>query len=125
MPNTLLSTLTLAAALAIAGCGGGAGTSSGPLMDPGRDCAGCHSFAIAGTVFEPSGGGAEGVEVVVAGATLTTNAAGNFFSAAGPGFPAQVEVRRGGAVAAMASPAPDGRCNRCHDGVGQARVAAP
>ena len=113
-----------AAALVLAACGG-TGTSGGPLMDPGSDCTSCHSFAVAGTAFERSGSGAEGVEVAVGGITLTSNAAGNFFSAASPVFPAHVEVRRGGVAAAMASSAPHGACNRCHDGVTQARWAPP
>ena len=94
-------------------------------MDPGSDCTRCHSFAVAGTAFEGSGRGAEGVDVAVGGVTVRSNAAGNFFAAANPGFPAHVEVRRGGVVVAMASAAPHGACNRCHDGVSQARWTPP
>ncbi len=115
----------VASGILLMGCGGTDGSSAGALMLPGEDCSRCHSFTVAGTVFQPSGGGAPLVEVAVGGVTLTSNTAGNFYAAAPLTFPAAVEVRKGGAAVAMVSPAPHGWCNRCHDGASQARVTLP
>ncbi len=94
-------------------------------MAPGEDCLRCHSFTVAGTVFNASGGGASGVTVIVGGVTLTSNAAGNFYTATPVAFPATVEIRVGGGAKTMTSQAPDGRCNRCHDAASQPKLTAP
>lgn len=129
MNKTLLLTLPLVAAL-LSACGGG-DDDGNALMKPGQDClaAGCHSpgsqrqFSVAGTVFPSAGSAASaglaGVSVVVKDAngteaTLTTNAAGNFFSAAAMAFPlASVYLVRNGKRSNMGG-APQGACASCH-----------
>jgi hypothetical protein len=119
----MVSLALLLGTIALAGCEG-SDSSTGALMAPGQDCLRCHSFTVAGTVFDVSGGGAEGVIVVVDGVTLTSNAAGNFFTTSSISFPASVEILRQKRVATMPSPAPDGGCNRCH-GASQPPITAP
>lgn len=119
----LLASLVLAGA---AGCGAGQGGASdtAALMAPGQDCSSCHGFTVSGTVFEASGKGAEGVTVLAGGLSLTTNAAGNFFTGAWVTFPAEVEVRAGASVAKMRSLAPHGHCDGCH-GRTELPISAP
>jgi hypothetical protein len=123
--TAVASLVLVAGALLSTGCGGSDSSSSGSaLMAPGQDCTRCHPFTVAGTVFDAAGNGVQGVDVVLGGVTLTSNAAGNFFTAGAVTLPARVELRRGGAtVAAMPALAP-GACNQCH-GVSQARVTVP
>jgi hypothetical protein len=117
----------IAGSVGFIGCGGSGDNSSGALalMQPGHDCLTCHAFTVAGTVFNASGGGASGATVMVGGLTLTSNAAGNFYTASPVPFPAKVEISLGGGAKTMTSPAPDGRCNNCHDGVSQPRLTVP
>jgi hypothetical protein len=111
-------TYPLLTLILLASCGGTGDTTggTGPLMAQGKDCLGCHGFTAAGTVFTSSGAGAEGVAVLVGGVTLTSNAAGNFYTSAPISFPAVVEARSNGTVKRMPSPAPSGACNGCHGG---------
>ena len=117
------------------------------LMAPGQNCMACHtpggsageaSFSVAGTVFgsatADTGSGLAGVSVVITDAnqvdtTLTTNAAGNFFSRAPLALPLKkAAVVRNGQRTEMSS-APDGACNHCHNqppaGNAPGRIHAP
>jgi hypothetical protein len=111
-----------------------------PMMDPGQDCLGCHGagarlhWYAAGTVYADAqavaGDGIQGAEVVLTDAnhrtiSLTTNGAGNFYTAETLVFPAQAEVRRNGQVNQMPTDVPQGGCNSCHTGSTQARIYAP
>lgn len=100
-------------------------------MAPGQDCLACHRmggvakkpYTVAGTVFPAPDAsvmaGVAGAQVVIADAsgntlTLVSNEAGNFFTGDAVAFPASVEVRFAGRVAAKASPLTSGACNSCH-----------
>ena len=94
-------------------------------MAPGQDCIKCHVFSAAGTLFTDAGAAAPAVAVVIGGVTLTSNAAGNFFTTTPIEFPATPEVRSGGSVRRMPQVAPSGACNACH-GVGStSRITGP
>lgn len=120
-PARLLGLLLLASAMA---CGGhDDDDKDNELMAPGQNCMACHGFSVAGTVFgsatADSGSGLAGVTVIITDAnsvdtTLTTNAAGNFFSGAALALPLKkATVVRNGTRTDMAG-APAGDCNRCH-----------
>jgi hypothetical protein len=112
-----------------------------PMMRPGEDCLSCHNttnrlhWYAAGTVYADAqaaaGDGVQGAEVVITDnkgrrISLTTNGAGNFYTAETLEFPATVEVHRGGKVIQMPSQPPNGACNSCHvGGGGQGRIYAP
>ena len=101
----------------------------------------CHdtTFTLAGTVYptlhEPLNcNGKDGVRVVITPAsgpaiTLTTNAAGNFYSKAHITMPYTAKVVSGGAERRMMTPQSNGNCNSCHtqDGEMQApgRIRPP
>lgn len=122
MPRTApLAALLLAALLA---CGGHEDDDkNNELMAPGQNCLACHGFTVAGTVFgsatADTGSGLAGVSVVLTDAnavetTLTTNAAGNFFTGAALALPLKkAAVVRNGTRTEMAG-VPAGDCNRCH-----------
>jgi hypothetical protein len=127
-----LNAALLTISLAVAGCGGEAGT--GPDMRPGENCLACHGFSAAGTVFETSGAGAGGVtvEFLTAGtntvrASVVTSGSGNFHTNAS--LPASFDVRltRGAAAPKlMPTPSSSGACNGCHSvGGGQPQITAP
>ncbi len=124
--------LALLASLAIAGCGSSgniAGTPpdgggvTGPLMAAGQDCLSCHTaggaasghpFTAAGTVFDSTGAGANGVTVDVGGVIMTSNAAGNFYTDQ-PITAFSASVAFNGTTVSMATPpTPTGACNSCH-----------
>ena len=114
-------------------------------MQPGGDCIGCHSggegpdFTLAGTVMgdltDATGcEGVEGVKVHVTDAngsvqTLTTNAAGNFFTTAAIAKPYTIELEYMGDTRAMGSAQSSGDCVSCHTASGNGgapgRVIAP
>jgi cytochrome c556 len=117
----------------LAGCGGGGhdnesdeGGEGGrnALMSPGEDCTACHSnFSVAGTVF-PAAGSATGAGVVNAtvvvidannqSTSLTTNAAGNFYTTNRLAMPLkQTFVIYNGVKTNMLS-TPMGACSSCH-----------
>ena len=112
--------------------GGCSVPENSPMMRPGEDCLTCHGpgasrhWYAAGTVYaEPqaaAGDGVQGAEVVITDGNgrrirLTTNGAGNFYTAETLVFPATiVEVRRGGKVNQMPTQPPEGGCNSCHTG---------
>jgi hypothetical protein len=107
----------------------------GPLMSAGEDCRSCHgagtgleegpNWSVAGTVFDSfSAGPQEGVGGVEVRLTdkngrelsLTSNSAGNFYTAERLAFPLQRAcVERNGEVFCMRRDVPDGSCNSCHN----------
>lgn len=117
------------------------------LMAPGQNCLACHTpggsageapFAAAGTVYgsatADSGAGLAGITVIITDAnqadtTLTTNAAGNFYTRAPLALPLKkaVVVRNG--VRTEMGGVPEGACNRCHTlpaaGGAGGRISAP
>jgi len=110
----------------LAGCGI---PEHSPMMKPGEDCLACHGtgaklhWYAAGTVYleaqAAADDGVQGAQVVITDANgrriaLTTNGAGNFYTAETLVFPATVEVKRGGRVNPMPIPVPQGGCNSCH-----------
>jgi hypothetical protein len=127
MSKTLF--LLLIAAL-LAACGGG-DDDGNALMKPGEDClaSGCHGpgsqpqFTVAGSVFPSAGAAASAglanVTVTVKDAagvefTLTTNAAGNFFSGVAMALPlTSVYLIRDGKRTDMRG-SPQGACASCH-----------
>jgi mono/diheme cytochrome c family protein len=116
-----------------------------PLMMPGGDCIGCHAqgegprFILAGTVMgglkdDTNCGGIAGATVVITGAdgrtlTMTTNAAGNFFSQVGVVMPYTAKVSFQGKERSMVTPRSDGNCMSCHTAEGlngaPGRIVAP
>ena len=112
--------------LALAAC-----DSNGPEMRPGENCMTCHSsggsartWTVAGTVFskpdDSTSAGVPGVDVVITGSdsqtlTLTTNAAGNFYTSRSVAFPISAELHRGTKVVKMALTVGTGACSSCHD----------
>jgi hypothetical protein len=125
-------------ALAVAACDGG--DDEGPNMRPGSNCLSCHSgggeapaFTAAGTVYGAGNAAADtgvtGAVVTLTGSgsgqvvTLTTNAAGNFFTGRALTPPIAVSIALGGQTAAMSGPS--GACASCHEpgtGVRPARI---
>jgi hypothetical protein len=124
--------LVAATIVVLSACGGGEdGDEGNALMRPGEDClaSGCHSasskrpLTVAGTVFPDFGSsassGLSGVSVVItdsngAQTTLTTNAAGNFYTAKAMALPLEsVYLVRDGRRTDMAA-APEGSCASCH-----------
>lgn len=106
------------------------GTEPGPLMNPGDDCLSCHGggegggFSIAGTAYaDPhanADAGVDGVKIWVTDATgkvttLTSNAAGNFYTSQHVQPPLSVEVERSGQTIAMSRTVSTGACNACHN----------
>lgn len=102
----------------------------GPLMAPGDNCMTCHNgskapkWTVAGTVYSsPTDSalmGVDGVQVVITDAagkklTLTTNAAGNFYSRDSVTFPISAEVTRNGKTQKMSQTVPTGACSSCHN----------
>ncbi len=128
--------------LAAAALASGCIPERGPLMMPGENCLECHGggalpgepptiadpddarrWTIAGTVFPlVSAGvkeGVRGAKVHVRDAdgralTLSTNRAGNFYTAEPVRFPLRVSVEHGGIVREMEPDVPYGGCNACH-----------
>jgi hypothetical protein len=115
----------LAAALALASA---SACNYGPLMDPGEDCMGCHThqsgesgWTAAGTVFFGTGEqGVADVTVKITDAagrdvTLTTNAAGNFYTQEPLVLPLdRVEIVGPHGNSIMQADAASGSCNSCH-----------
>ena len=105
-----------------------------PTMNPGQDCIACHAsgegpnYTIAGTVMGAytdidDCNGVADVTVTLTDAdgvvtTLTTNAAGNFYSTATLAMPYTAELSLGGQTRAMSTPQSDGDCASCHTEVG-------
>jgi len=137
---TLARPLLLALGFLAAGCQ----QDHSPIMRPGEDCLGCHDgqqaarWYAAGTVFRSATAGADqGVEGVVVTLTdstgrqisLTSNGAGNFYTAEalqGPIF-AKVGLNGRELMMPLANP---GACNSCHtspspQGGAPGRIYAP
>ncbi len=136
--------LLAAGAVALAALGTSCSGREDPnaLRNQGEDCLSCHKpggkaprslFGVSGTVFrsasgEPREDGAAGVAVVLSDAagrqvTLTSNAAGNFWSKEDLRYPVRVTLRRpsegapGPALAeqhGQAATCTHGNCNQCH-----------
>ena len=107
----------------------------GPLMSAGEDCLSCHgsatgleqgpTWSVAGTVFDTFSAASEegvgGAEVRLTDKngrelSLTSNHAGNFYTAEPLAFPLQRAcVERNGEVFCMRRDVPDGSCNSCHN----------
>ena len=113
------------------------GDSQSPLMHPGGTCIECHTskgegprFTLAGTVMAATNddtdcNGAEGAMVEIKGAdgkviTLTTNAAGNFYSESMSALstPYTAKILKGGKERAMTASQTVGDCNTCHTAAG-------
>jgi len=121
----LVSSLAILSLLAGLACGGHDDDDwNNQLMAPGQNCQACHgTFTVSGTVFgsasADTGSGLAGISVILTDAnqvdtTLTTNAAGNFFTGAPLALPLRkAAVVRNGQRTEM-SAAPEGACNRCH-----------
>jgi len=98
----------------------------GPLMAPGQNCLSCHGeFTLAGTVYASQTAapdqGVEGLDIDVVPSsgpsfTLTSNAAGNFYTTRSITFPVTVSVTDGVGTVTMPDPveADGGGCNGCH-----------
>ncbi len=129
----LTAAATLAALASLAGCGGSSsptGPGNGGLPtshNAGRDCLGCHSFSVAGTVYQADGvsvspgatvhltslpGAATPVDL-----TLTADATGNIHTNATIDFGAGLTVTAsaaGGTARTMSAAVTSGACNHCH-----------
>jgi hypothetical protein len=110
------------------------GFETGPLMRPGEDCDFCHRpgsqydtaphWTLAGTVYpradSAANAGVAGVKVIVSQPegdevlTLTTNAAGNFYTDARLPSPYRVALEYQGERIEMPCPPPSGGCAKCH-----------
>jgi hypothetical protein len=115
--------------LILGGCGI---PEHGPMMEPGADCMECHStgskraWTAAGTVFSSADArpdeGLQGVEVSLTDSKnrtirMTTNGAGNFYTAETLFFPVNVDIKLKDAEMKMADMPPVGSCNSCHTGL--------
>ncbi len=113
------------------------GDQGSPLMHPGDACIDCHTsrgegpkLALAGTVMaathdDTDCNGVQGATVEITGAdgtvtTLTTNAAGNFYSESNTALstPYTAKIIRGSATRAMGAAQTIGDCNTCHTAAG-------
>jgi hypothetical protein len=117
------------AALALAASAACGIPDEGPAMRPGQDCLSCHNgdiakqWTVAGTVYSdpnaPIEAGEPGAQVIVTDAnqrvlTLTTNEAGNFYTAEMLVAPLSVQIQRGTYRMVMDEAPATGSCNSCH-----------
>jgi len=123
------------------GCQDIAGLDGSPGMNPGQNCLLCHveggsasfhAFSVSGTVYASpdanEDAGVQGVEILVTDAkgtklTLTSNGAGNFYTAEELVPPISVQAQWGQTRMAMVESPPSGQamhpparaaCNACH-----------
>lgn len=111
---------------------GGCQNGNSPLMRPGADCLVCHTgddapkWNVAGTVYgAPNAAATAGIQGVTVHVTdtngrkldLTTNSAGNFYTAEDMQPPFTVALEKDGAKIASTSSQPSGACNSCHGSV--------
>src|ERR1700677_4571754 len=100
--------------LLVLGCADISGFDGNPQMKPGQDCLSCHTadgvasalnFSVGGTVYPAAYTGVEGglfdAEIDLTDSNnrklaLSSNGAGNFYSAEAVAFPAKVAVQIGG-----------------------------
>jgi cytochrome c553 len=112
------------------------GDEGSPLMHPGGDCIGCHTdngegppFTAAGTVMgaandDTNCNGIAGATVELldkngtVAATMTTNAAGNFFTKSPIPSPFTAKVSLNGKTVEMTTPQTSGACASCHTAAG-------
>jgi hypothetical protein len=104
------------AALLLSGCV----PAEGPMMKPGADCLACHDGGTARRWTVAGTWGGQGNHVAIQDANgkslgLTTNDAGNFYTAESLVFPLQVSVN-GTPMPGGLSASQGGSCNRCHAG---------
>lgn len=137
---------TVASDLCTSGLRWAGGNEESPQMHPGRDCIGCHTsgnegphFTLAGTVYatleEPDDClGVAGVVVTITDAvdrtvTLTSNHAGNFYTAQTLTMPIRAHLAFDGREAMMQAAQSTGACASCHTATGSAaapgRIVAP
>lgn len=149
----LLALVTVAAPIALPGCGEPATPEysfvTGPTMQPGDDCLRCHSngsdypnaphFSAAGTVFPSadaaSTSGVSGVTVRLMHpdgaplAELLTNSVGNFYTLEPLPDGFRVAIEYAGELLEMPCPPPAGNCGACHSlppiGATQGRIFVP
>jgi hypothetical protein len=100
--------------LSLAAC---SNPDEGPLMDPGKDCLGCHGGGGEANRWTAAGTWTRGAEVTVVDAngksvTMRGNKVGNFYTAESLAFPLTAYVD--GVV--MPKPVVYGGCNMCHEG---------
>ena len=122
------------------------GDHESSLMHPGKACASCHAsrgegprFTVAGTVYGAAGqaddcAGVQGVTVEITDAqgavtTLTSNAAGNFFTEKSVAMPYTARVLTATGERKMFGAQSNGDCAACHTATGTGgapgRVLAP
>jgi hypothetical protein len=126
----------LAAAVLVAGCGGGSedgpstpsggGGSSARSHNAGRNCQQCHNeFRVAGTVYTASGAAKTGATVRLTTApngggtvlaSLTSDGSGNFYTGQSVAFGSGVytQVVGSSATRSMQGAITSGACNSCH-----------
>lgn len=114
---------------------------NGPLMRPGENCMSCHAageeaasktWTVAGTVFDQNGAGVRNAKIELTDAdsrvhVLTSNAAGNFYSAEPMKTPFQGAALRYEGRTSFSPHEPGklvGSCNACH-AVGEFPLLAP
>lgn len=130
MKKTLTASLFAFSGLLLSACGG---SDEGPLMKPGENCMTCHVaggqareevWTVAGTAYTTATDtalmGVSGISVVITDAnnkqiTLTSNAAGNFYTKDAVTFPISAELRRGAKVQKMSMKVSTGACASCHN----------
>ena len=119
----------LAAASAASAAGGACSPEDSPIMRPGEDCLVCHNgsaapkWTAAGTVFgaldAAPDAGLRDVAITIVDATgktlvLTSNSAGNFYTAAPFTPPFAGSAARHGFLQKSDGKPPSGACNSCH-----------
>jgi len=134
--RTFVALFAVLVALAHIGCGDGSpaspsstpsSTTSRSSHNAGRDCIGCHSFTVAGTVYKtdgitPNAGAAIRLTTAAAGggtvvSSLTADASGNFYTSAAVSFGTGLYTgvaNAAGSTRLMTGTITHGSCNRCH-----------
>jgi hypothetical protein len=114
------------------------GSSSGSSShNTGKNCLGCHSFKVAGSVYNSAlsaayAGAVMKITTSANGggtllATLTSDMTGNFYTDGSVSFGSGVYVSitgSGGAVKYMGTAITSGACNSCHNGSSTSRIWA-
>jgi len=145
-PTAAWRAAALALATVTAACGGsstsaptspgtGGGGGSRTSHNAGQDCLRCHrEFGVAGTVYRTDGSAYSGATVRLTTAasgggsavlTLTSDAAGNFYTSQSVGFGSGLYTDvagTGGARRSMVAAVTSGACNSCHDASNRIRA---
>lgn len=119
----VLLVAALASTAVLPACGEDEDEDEGPLMAPGSACISCHrEFSAAGTVYgngtAAADAGLAGVTVTITGnngrtRTLTTNAAGNFYTSENLTTPLTITVTSASG-SRTATGHTSGDCGACH-----------